>query len=59
MDKNGGVGASQQEQENSIMRKGFYKSIFINIFFLAGLAALYFFNRQYHFLDKLIGNIKL
>lgn len=45
--------ASMLQNEVSAMRRDFLKALLTNVFFLALLVALYFFNRTTGFLDKL------
>jgi hypothetical protein len=44
---------SHQEQEQRLIKRGFYKALIIDLVFVILLVALYFANRAYGFLDAL------
>ena len=43
-----------QDSETQFIKKDFYKSVFINTFFLALLIALYLVNKRLDLLDRLV-----
>lgn len=54
MEQNTNPQPTRQEQEAKQMKRDFVRAVFTNLFFLILLVALYFANREFGFLNKLM-----